>query len=99
MTFHSDEQEVNLEEILLRDLVSRASKEMERVLLDRMHRGKGGWNDPGNLPMLLESLHKHMVPNIDWETGKALIDPENMIDIMNIAAFLWNLTRKGGKSR
>lgn len=54
---------------------------MYRKLLQKWGKGFKGWDDPKFLPVLKQKLREHI------DRG---FDPENMIDVMNLAAMIWN---------
>ena len=70
------------EDEALRQLVRAVSREMIRKLIEKLYQGWHGWDDAALLPMLKEKLREHV------ERG---FDRENMIDVMNLAAMIWNL--------
>lgn len=77
MEYHSDEMDIGLEA-----LVKGAAKAMLEKLQDRYEQGYHGWDNINLMQELWDKLEEH----VDRGLGK-----ENMVDIMNLAAFLWNM--------
>jgi hypothetical protein len=67
---------------VLTELVNRFSDKMWHKLIRKLDQGYYGWDDPFLKKSLQESLIKHI------EKG---FDAENMVDVANLAAMLWNL--------
>ena len=65
----------------LRKLCSDVADEMYTKLLAKFRDGWEGWDDPESLPILKRKLRGHI---------KGGFDSENMIDVMNLAAMIWN---------
>ncbi len=62
----------------LSEVLGQFSREMLYKMFEKQKRGVGGWADPSCLVGLKESLKEH-------------IEKGDMIDVANIAMFIWNL--------
>ena len=66
----------------LRELTRTVADKMYSKLLVKFKEGWEGWDDPDALPILKSKLIDHILKGFD---------PENMIDVMNLAAMIWNI--------
>ena len=66
----------------LRAIATDAGSEMFKKLKEKYMDGWGGWDDPIVLPFLKVKLLEHAEKDFT---------PENMIDVMNLAAMIRNL--------
>jgi len=62
-------------------LIDDAKKAMLIKLSKKYVQGWGGWDDPENLPILKNKLVEHIMKDFS---------PDNMVDIMNLAAMIRN---------
>jgi len=79
------ESESIKEQMELLQLVNNASGEMKNKLLAKQKEGYTGWNNPKNKQMIFDSLKEHI--------DKPLKDPNQWIDVANLAIILWNCER------
>lgn len=62
-------------------MVKDAKKAMFAKLIKKHNQGWTGWDDPDNLPILKNKLAEHIMKDFT---------PDNMIDVMNLAAMIRN---------
>jgi len=73
----------------LKKLVSKAAWAMRKKIGHKYEEGWSGWDDPDMLPVLKRKLVEHV--NRDFSE-------DNMVDVMNLAAMIWNIGDKSGKA-
>lgn len=66
---------------LTSELVAGVATAMVAKLERQAARGLGGWNHPAAVPFLKYELQLHV--------QRALADPNQWVDVLNLAAFLW----------
>ena len=69
------------EALAITAMVDSAKKAMFEKLIKKHNQGWHGWDDPDNLPILKNRLAEHIMKDFT---------PDNMIDIMNLAAMIRN---------
>ncbi len=74
---------------VLMALVDDFSTSMKKRLIEKHHAGYHGWNDPAFASAMETSFDIHCAKALDYG------DPMDYVDAANLAAMLWNLSRKG----
>lgn len=84
---YSYPEDEEVQEKALNTLVDAFAAEMKAKLLQKMREGYRGWDDHGLSTKLGLGLRNHAQRAIVEE------DPEQLVDVANLAAMLWNMER------
>jgi hypothetical protein len=82
-----DEKQLQIAQVYeerdLIQLVEVFGRHQVEKLKMKMREGYTGWDSPNSVEAMEVSLQQHV--------DKGFVDPENLVDIANLAMFLWNL--------